>query len=63
MMRMVMMAIQIQIQIRPWKQVATLTSTAPQRELTLRKTPRLMASVTETTEQGRTASLSPAHQR
>ena len=29
--------IQIQIQIRPWKQVATLTSTAPQGELTRRK--------------------------
>ena len=33
----------IQIQIRPWKPVATLTSTAPQGELTLRKTPRLTA--------------------
>ena len=31
------MVIQIQIQIRPWKQVATLTSTARQGELTLRK--------------------------
>ena len=28
---------QIQIQTRPWKQVATLTSTAPHGELTLRK--------------------------
>ena len=33
-----MIQIQIQIQIRQWKQVATQTSTAPQRELTLRKT-------------------------
>ena len=61
--RMMMIQIQIQMQIRLWKQVATLTSTAPQGELTLRKTPRLTASVTETTRQGRTASLTPAHQR
>ena len=32
------MVIQVQIQIRQWKQVATQTSTTPQGELTLRKT-------------------------
>ena len=55
--------IQIQIQIRRWKQVATQTSTAPQGELTVRKTRNSRPRSQRPRRQGRTVSLSPAYQR